>query len=104
MPTWLIILIAIVCCIAIVAFVYMILAFRKIIIVSKKTDYLVEDLTYKSERLNDTISTIAKISNYLEATENLVKNNAETLDAILNGKNKKNTKNKSEKLDNEEIK
>lgn len=103
MPTWLIILIAIVCCLAIIAFAYMILAFRRIMILSKKTDYLVEDLTYKSERLNDVISTVVKISNYIEASENLVKNNTETLNNILSSKSKK-AKGKLEKIEDEETK
>lgn len=89
MPTWLLILITILVVFAIIAFVYMILAFRKVIIVSKKLDYLVEDLTYKSEKMNDVVSTITKISNYLDSAENLIKNNAETLNSILTPKHKK---------------
>lgn len=100
MPTWLIIIIAIACCLAIIAFVYMILAFRRIIILVKKTDYLVEDVTYKSEKLNDVISTVVKVANYIESSENLVKNNAETLNKILSAKNKKDTN----KVDHENTK
>lgn len=88
MPVWLIVLITILVSIAIIAFMYMILAFRKVIIVSKKLDYLVEDLTYKSEKMNDVVSTITKLSNYLDSAENLVKNNAETLNNILATKSK----------------
>lgn len=95
MPTWLIVIIAITACFAIIAFIYMILAFRRIMIVYKKTDYLVEDLTYKSEKLNDTVSTIAKVANYIESAEDLVKNNAETINNILTEKSKK-SKTKSE--------
>lgn len=92
MPNWLIVLITILVVFAIIAFAYMILAFRKVIIVSKKLDYLVEDLTYKSEKMNDVVSTVTKISNYLDSAEYLVKNNADTLNTILASKNKKNKK------------
>lgn len=79
MPSWLIGLIAAVCVIAIIAFLYMILAFRKITIVSKKIDYLVEDLTYKSEKLNTVVEAIVKLSSYVDVAETLIKKNSETI-------------------------
>lgn len=79
MPSWLIGLIAATCCVAIIAFLYMILAFRKITIVSKKVDYLVEDLTYKSEKLNSVVEAVVKLSNYVNVVEAVVKRNSDTI-------------------------
>lgn len=79
MPSWLIGLIAATCCVAIIAFLYMILAFRKITIVSKKVDYLVEDLTYKSEKLNSVVEAVVKLSNYVNVVEAVVKKNSDTI-------------------------
>ncbi|MDR3257487.1 MAG: hypothetical protein LBT17_01695 [Mycoplasmataceae bacterium] len=65
--------------------VYMIIAFRKIGIVAKKLDYLVEDLTYKSEMLTPTVEALAKISNYVDLFESIINQNA---DALMNYINK----------------
>ncbi len=54
---------------AIFAIIYFISAFRRISITAKKVDYLVEDLTYKSEMLNATVETVSKVSNYLDTFE-----------------------------------
>ncbi|GAA5414902.1 hypothetical protein [Ureaplasma ceti] len=88
MPTWLIGLIATVCVLAIIAFLYMIIAFRKINIVSKKLDYLVEDLTYKSEKLNSMVEAIVKISSYVDVAETLLKKNSEAISSFIK-RNKK---------------
>jgi len=48
-----------------VAAVYLIASLRRRNVVLKKLDYLIEDITYKSESLNVTVETINKISNYI---------------------------------------
>ncbi len=57
------------------AILYSIAAFRRMSITFKKIDYLVEDLTYKSEMLNATVETISKVSNYLDIFEVVAKKN-----------------------------
>jgi len=47
------------------AAIYLIASLRRRNVVLKKVDYLVEDITYKSESLNVTVETINKISNYI---------------------------------------
>ncbi|MDE5617755.1 MAG: hypothetical protein K2I36_02855 [Ureaplasma sp.] len=73
-------------------------------IVSKKLDYLIEDLTYKSEKMNDVVSSIVKISNYINAAEDLVKNNADVISKVMLEKNDKKLKNNSKDINNEESK
>ena len=48
-----------------IAAIYLIASLRRRNVVLKKIDYLVEDITYKSESLNVTVETINKISNYI---------------------------------------
>ncbi|MDE7221796.1 MAG: hypothetical protein K2N40_00795 [Ureaplasma sp.] len=104
MPTWLIVLITVLCVVAILAFMYFVWALRRMSIVSKKLDYLIEDLTYKSEKMNDVVSSIVKISNYINAAEDLVKNNADVISKVMLEKNDKKLKNNSKDINNEESK
>ncbi len=48
----------------IIAVLYLISSLRRRNVVLKKVDYLIEDITYKSESLNVTVETLNKISNY----------------------------------------
>ncbi len=59
----------------VVVLFYLILLFRQLTITSKKVDYLVEDITYKSEMMNSTIETVVKVSNYVDAFEAVAKKN-----------------------------
>jgi hypothetical protein len=70
-----------------IALVYMIAAYRKIGIVAKKLDYLVEDLTYKSEMLTPTIEALGKVSNIVDLFESLINQNADALMQYV-GRNK----------------
>ena len=76
----------------------MIIAFRRITIFAKKMDYLIEDVTYKSEKMNDVIDAIVKVSKYINIAETLVKNNADIINDLLEKKTKQ------DKFKNEEIK
>lgn len=59
----------------IIALIYAIIVARRKNILLKKTDYLVEDLTYKSEMLNSTVETVSKISNYVDMFEVVARKN-----------------------------
>ena len=60
----------------IVALIYTIAAQRRKSIALKKVDFLVEDITYKSEALNPTIEAIARITGYVEIFEAFSKKNS----------------------------
>ena len=66
-----------------IAIIYMVTSFRRRTIVLKKIDYLVEDITYKSELLNSPVETIAKMANYIDAFELIAKNNMKTATKII---------------------
>ena len=65
-PIWLLVLVGILVSLAIVATIYKIFSYRKIGIVSKKTDYLVEDLIYKLELLTPSVELLINISEYVD--------------------------------------
>ena len=69
------ILIAVICVLGIFALVYFIAVMRRMLIVSKKVDYLIEDFTYKAEMLNPAIETISRLSGYVDAFEIVTKRN-----------------------------
>lgn len=54
---------------------YVTAASRRRVIFMKKADYLIEDLTYKSEMLNPTVETIVKMSNYIDVFEVIARKN-----------------------------
>ncbi len=57
-----------------IATLYLIFSLRRRTIVLKKVDYLIEDLTYKSESLNVTVETVNKVSNYLLSLDAVTQN------------------------------
>jgi Asp-tRNA(Asn)/Glu-tRNA(Gln) amidotransferase C subunit len=57
----------------ILASIYLISFLRRKTILMRKIDYLVEDLTYKSESLNVTVETINRISNYVSSLDAVTK-------------------------------
>lgn len=57
--------------IAIVIAIYGLAATRKKAVVLKKVDYLIEDITYKSESLNVSVETINKMSNYVMSIDSV---------------------------------
>ena len=65
--------------------IYLIIASRKASIVLKKTDYLIEDITYKSEMLNGSVELIAKASDYLNAKDTIFKGNLKTFFKLILG-------------------
>ncbi|WKX02690.1 hypothetical protein [Candidatus Mycoplasma mahonii] len=68
---------------SIVAIFYIIAAYRRRTITMKKVDYLVEDLTYKSESLSSTVKTVGKVSNYVDAFEVISKKNMKSAAKII---------------------
>ena len=79
MPLYLEIILAILACLGVIAIIYMIISFRKMGIVAKKMDYLIEDLTFKSELLTPFIDSIVKIGNYLDLFEAVFQQKTESL-------------------------
>lgn len=76
---WLIILIGILVSLGIIVAIYKLIAYRRISIVSKKIDYLIEDLIYKTEYLTPAVEAVVKMSNYIDVIEGVVKKNAESV-------------------------
>ncbi|MCR8612966.1 MAG: hypothetical protein NC236_00595 [Mycoplasma sp.] len=68
----------VIACLGIIAVFYLISAFRRISITVKKIDYLVEDLTYKSELLNNVVEIFARLANYWDAFEIFAKRNVKS--------------------------
>lgn len=79
MPLYLEIIVAILACLGIIAIGYMIISFRKMGIVAKKLDYLVEDLTFKSELLTPFVDAVVRISKYLDLLEAVGQQKTESL-------------------------
>jgi uncharacterized protein YoxC len=67
----------------VISLVYLISSFRRISITAKKIDYLVEDITYKSEMLNSTVETISKVSNYIDVFEAVTKQNVKSATKLI---------------------
>lgn len=59
---------------AIVLAIYMIIAFRRMSISAKKLDYLIEDLSYKSEKISPALDSLINLLNYIDLLDNVVKN------------------------------
>lgn len=66
-----------------IALFYITAASRRKAIFMKKADYLIEDLTYKSEMLNPTVETITKISNYIDIFEVVARKNMKSATKIV---------------------
>ncbi len=58
----------------VIAALYGIAGLRRRNVVLKKVDYLIEDITYKSESLNVTVESLNKISNYAMSLDAVSKN------------------------------
>jgi len=58
-----------------VAMLFFMITQRKKIVLYRKIDYLIEDITYKSEMLTSTVETVAKIANYIDVFEVITKKN-----------------------------
>lgn len=72
------ILIVILLVLAILFVLYAIITMRKVGIAAKKVDYFFEDLTYKSEMLNATVDTVARITNYMDIFDAFAKRNVKS--------------------------
>lgn len=68
---------------AIVALFYVTIASRRRAITLRKVDYLVEDVTHKSELLTSTIETVAKIANYIDIFETVAKKNMKSAAKLI---------------------
>jgi len=57
---------------------YTIVTMRRVGVAAKKVDYFFEDLTYKSEMLNATVDTIARVTNYVDIFDAFAKRNVKS--------------------------
>ncbi len=69
--------------VVILLFLYLFTIFRKVKIILSKVNYLVEDITYKSEMMNSTVETIVKISNYVDTFEAISKKNVKSISKLI---------------------
>ena len=83
LTTTLVIISIIAVSLSIIAIFYISASFRRRTIALKKIDYLIEDITYKSEMLNSTVETISKISNYVDAFELVSRKNMKSATKII---------------------
>ncbi|AGR41561.1 hypothetical protein [Spiroplasma taiwanense] len=72
------IMITILLALAIILTLYTIITLRKVGIAAKKVDYFFEDLTYKSEMLNATVDTVARVTNYVDIFDAFAKRNVKS--------------------------
>lgn len=83
MPEILVILLSIMAVALTLAALYGLWLLRKMLIVSKKLDYLVEDITYKSEMLSPLIDSLLKLASYIDVMEIIVKQNSEDFKRVI---------------------
>lgn len=83
MPEILVILLSIMAVALTIAALYGLWLLRKMLIVSKKLDYLVEDITYKSEMLSPLIDSLLKLASYIDVMEIIVKQNSEDFKHVI---------------------
>lgn len=72
MPLWLQVLIGILIVISILTVLLIFFTFRRMGNVTKKVDYIVDDLTYKTESLTATIDAIKGFSKYISLIHTLI--------------------------------
>lgn len=92
LPIWLLILLGILIALSIVAVIYKIFTFRRMSIVAKKADYLIEDLIYKSEYITPSIESLVKLSGYVDLANNVLKKNTDSLIKFVAKNNESNKK------------
>ena len=84
MPLYLIIVLTIMAILISLLCVYGAVVLRRFLIVMKKVDYLVEDITYKSETLSPILDSLLKVSSYVDVMDDIIKNNAEQIKKVTN--------------------
>ena len=83
MPLYLIILLSILVGLGILFLIYLFFVFRRISITTKKIDYLVEDITYKSESMSPVFESLIKLSSYINVVDLAIKRNSKTIENII---------------------
>ncbi|MGL4950282.1 MAG: hypothetical protein ACRC4M_00345 [Mycoplasma sp.] len=83
MPDYLIILLSIMAGAFILLAFYAIWVLRRFSIVGKKVDYLVEDITYKSEMLSPLVDSLLKFSSYVDVMEIIISKNIKTINKVV---------------------
>jgi hypothetical protein len=62
---------------------YMLIAFRRMAITTKKIDYLVEDLAYRLEMFSPALEAIVKLSNYVDLFEAILNENVSSTNKFI---------------------
>lgn len=88
MPQYLIVLISILVVIAIIVLIYFLWFIRRSMNVVKKVDYLIEDITFKSESLKVVFDAAISLSTYFNSLENIINDNINNLVNLFNTNNK----------------
>lgn len=83
MPEYLIILLSVLASLFIFVLLYLTYTFRKICITTKKLDYLIEDITYKSEMLSPVIDSLIKLSTYVSVIDVAVKKTSGNIEKVV---------------------
>ncbi|MGL4951516.1 MAG: hypothetical protein ACRC4L_00875 [Mycoplasma sp.] len=96
MPQYLIILLSIMAGAFILLALYGIWVLRRFSIVGKKIDYLVEDITYKSEMLSPLVDSLLKFSSYIDVIEVIISKNTSTIKEVVNNNKSNITKFKNQ--------
>lgn len=84
MPEYLVILLSIMSVFIILVCIYGLWILRRMSIVGKKVDYLVEDITYKSEILSPMIDSLLKLASYVDVMEVIIKRNSNDIKKVVN--------------------
>lgn len=103
MPQFLIIIISVAMCIFIIVCLLGLLLLRRFSILIKKLDFLVEDITFKSENIAPFFDSLLKITSYVDVLDVIVKKNINGIKKVVenNASNMKKMLNEFEKVVNE---
>ncbi len=103
MPLYLIIIICVAACIFILVCLFGLLLLRRFSILIKKLDFLVEDITFKSENIAPFLDSLLKITSYVDVLDVIVKKNINGIKKVVenNASNMKKMMNELEKAVNE---
>lgn len=84
MPDYLVILLCVTAGLISLMCLFALWILRRMSIIGKKVDYLVEDITYKLETLSPFIDSLLKLSSYLDVVDVIIKQNGKDIKKIVN--------------------
>lgn len=83
MPLYLAILLSIFCGLGTLLIIYLFFVFRRFSITTRKIDYLIEDITFKSETLAPMIDSLVKLSSYINVLDIAIKRNSSSIEKVI---------------------